>query len=50
VTNKFLIFKLEEEVKPALLLLLPVLIAETTVLDSALGIRCWLVVAIAQAV
>jgi hypothetical protein len=45
----FLIFKLEE-VKPALLLHLPKLFAETAVFGSASGLGCWLVVGIAQAV
>jgi len=40
-----IIFKLEEEEKLALLLLLPKLFAETAVLDSALETGCWLVVA-----
>jgi hypothetical protein len=45
-----LFFKLEEEEKPALLLLLPKVRAETAVFGSAVGLGCWLVVAIAQAV
>jgi hypothetical protein len=45
-----LIFKLEEEGNTALLLLLPTLFAETTVLTLAFGLGCRLVVAIAQVV
>jgi hypothetical protein len=45
----FFIFKLEEEGKPALLLLLPTLFAEYCFFGSAFGLGCWLVVAIAQA-
>jgi hypothetical protein len=48
--DQILFFKLEEEGNTALLLLLPKLYAETAVLDSALGTRCWLVVGDAQAV
>jgi hypothetical protein len=43
-----LFFKLEEEEKPALLLHLPALFAETANFDSASCLGCWLVVAIAQ--
>jgi hypothetical protein len=43
-------FKLEEEENTTLLLHLPKLFAETTVFCSAFGLRCWLVVAFAQAV
>jgi hypothetical protein len=46
----FLIFKLEEEEKLTLLLLLPRLFAETAVLGSALGTGCWLVVGVTQAI
>jgi hypothetical protein len=42
------IFKLEEEENSALLLLLPALIAETTVFGSAPALGCWLVVATPQ--
>jgi hypothetical protein len=44
------IFKLEEEVKSALLLLLLGLYAESAVFELASGLGCMLVVAIAQAV
>jgi hypothetical protein len=44
------IFKLEEEGKPALLLLLPVLFAESAVLVLEFGLGCILVVATAQVV
>jgi hypothetical protein len=43
------IFKLEEEESTALLLHLPLLIAETAVFGSASVLGCCLVVAIAQA-
>jgi hypothetical protein len=43
-------FKLEEEGKPSLLLLLPALYAESAVFEYALWTGCWLVVWIAQAV
>jgi hypothetical protein len=43
-----IIFKLEEEGNPALLLLLPKLLAETTVSGSAAGLGCWLVVETVQ--
>jgi hypothetical protein len=46
----FLIFKLEEEENLPLLLLLPVLYAGDCIFGSAFGLRCWLVVAIAQAI
>jgi hypothetical protein len=42
------IFKLEE-VNLFLLLLLPIVFAETVVFGSAFSLGCWLVVAIAQA-
>jgi hypothetical protein len=42
-------FKLEEEGNITLLLLLPKLFAETTVLDSASGLGCLLVVGDLQA-
>jgi hypothetical protein len=44
-----LIFKLEEEVNMALLLLLPALFAETTVFGSASWMRCRVVVETSQA-
>jgi hypothetical protein len=44
-----LIFKLEEEVKPALLLLLPKRFAETADFGSASDLGCRLVVSFAQA-
>jgi hypothetical protein len=44
------IFKLEEEVNTALLLLLLKRFAETAVFDSVLWMGCWLVVGVAQAV
>jgi hypothetical protein len=48
--NSVKIFKLEEEEKPALLLLLPKLFAETAVFGSAVGLGCRLVVGFPQAV
>jgi hypothetical protein len=45
----FLIFKLEEEEKLTLLLLLPESFAETAVSGSTSGMRCLLVVGFAQA-
>jgi hypothetical protein len=45
-----LIFKLEEEEKPALLLLLPKVFAEIAILGSTSGLGCRLVVAAAQIV
>jgi hypothetical protein len=47
--DQVLFFKLEEEEKPAPLLHLPKLFAETAVFGSASGLGCWLVVAIVQA-
>jgi hypothetical protein len=49
VLSQGFIFKLEEEVKSALLLLLPGLYAESAVFELASGLGCMLVVAIAQA-
>jgi hypothetical protein len=46
--ESFFIFKLEEEEKPALLLHLPKLFAETAVFCSASGFGCRLVVAFPQ--
>jgi hypothetical protein len=48
-STQFFIFKLEEEVKSALLLLLPALIAESPFFVSGSGLGCLLVVAFVQA-
>jgi hypothetical protein len=46
--NTIFNFKLEEEEKPALLLHLPKLIAETTSFDSGFDLDSWLVVETVQ--